>query len=64
MLRPQVVSVLDAMLRERGAVRVGEGTQRHAFNPGPDRRLQAGDVLIVCADPHRLDTLRKIVTEG
>lgn len=95
MLRPEVVSVLDAMLREPGAIRVEEvtvgppatgrtlgslelqqrvgvvvfalreaATRHHAFNPRPDRPLQAGDVLITCADHHQLETLRKIVTEG
>jgi uncharacterized transporter YbjL len=41
-----------------------EVTRHHTFNPRPDRPLQAGDVLITCADHHQLETLRKIVTEG
>lgn len=95
MLRPHVVSVLDAMLREPSAVRVEEvpvgaavagralgtlklqeragvivfamraGTDRqHVFNPPPARTLQAGDVLIACADHDQLETMRKIVSEG
>ncbi|HTO12921.1 MAG TPA: NAD-binding protein [Candidatus Binatia bacterium] len=95
MLRPHVVSVLDAMLREPSAVRVEEvpvgaavagralgtlklqeragvivfamraGTDRqHVFNPPLDRTLQAGDVLIACADHDQLETMRKIVSGG
>jgi voltage-gated potassium channel len=95
MLRPHVVSVLDAMLREPGAVRVEEvtvgpavagrplsglrlqeragvvvfavragTTRQHVFNPPPDRRLEAGDVLIACADHTQLEALRKIAAEG
>jgi voltage-gated potassium channel len=95
MLRPQVVSVLDAMLREPGAVRVEEvqvgeavagrplaslrlqeragvivfamragANGEHVFNPAPDRTLEAGDVLIACADHHQLERLQKIVAEG
>ena len=95
MLRPHVVSVLDAMLREPSAVRVEEvpvgaavagralgtlklqeragvivfamraGTDRlHVFNPPADRLLQAGDVLIACADHDQLETMRRIAAEG
>jgi voltage-gated potassium channel len=95
MLRPQVVSVLDAMLRETGEVRVQEipvgpgaagqplgglklqeragiivfalreaATQRHLFNPPPERPLAAGDVLIACADNRQLETARRIAAEG
>lgn len=94
MVRPNVVNVLDAMLREPGAVRVQEvtvgaagagqtlaalrlqertgvvvfalreaATGRHLFNPSPERPLQAGDVLIGCADPEQLVALERIVTE-
>jgi voltage-gated potassium channel len=95
MVRPNVVSFLDAMLREPGAVRVHEvtvgparagqtlaalrlqertgvvvfglresATHRHVFNPPPERPLQAGDVLIGCADPDQAAALQRMVTEG
>ena len=95
MLRPHVVSVLDAMLREPSDVRVQEipvgsaaagqslarlklqeragvvvfamrdaATQRHVFNPAPERPLVAGDVLIACADAAQLETARRIAMEG
>lgn len=38
------------------------GSLRHGFNPPPDRLLQAGDVLIGCADPDQLETARRIAT--
>ena len=94
MLRPHVVSVLDAMLREPGNVRVQEipvgragagkalaalqlqeragvivfalreaATQRHLFNPPPERALAAGDVLIACADAAQVERARRLVTE-
>jgi len=34
------------------------------FNPPPDRRLAAGDVLIACADPQQLAAAQAIVKEG
>ena len=92
MLRPHVVSVLDAMLREPGDVRVQEivagpdvagqrlgtlalrervgiivfalrsaATQRHHFNPPPETTIEAGDVLIACADPDQLRAARQIM---
>ena len=92
MLRPHVVSVLDAMLREPGDVRVQEivagpgvagqplgtlalrervgiivfalrsgTTQRHHFNPPPETTIEAGDVLIACADPGQLQAARQIM---
>jgi voltage-gated potassium channel len=95
MLRPHVVSVLDAMLRETSAIRVQEiaigagasgralgalkfaeragivvfalreaATQRHVFNPPPERPLAAGDVLIACADAAQAETARRIAREG
>jgi voltage-gated potassium channel len=95
MLRPHVVSVLDAMLRDATDVRVQEipvgagaagqsiaslklqeragvvvfamregATQRHVFNPPPERPLAAGDVLIACADAGQVETARRIATEG
>ena len=95
MLRPHVVSVLDAMLREPSAVRVEEvpvgaatigralgelrlqeragvivfamragADRQHVFNPPPDRTLQAGDVLIACADHQQLEAMRRIAAEG
>jgi voltage-gated potassium channel len=39
-------------------------THRHVFNPPPGRPLQAGDVLIGCADPEQLGALARILTEG
>ena len=95
MVRPNVVDLLDAMLREPGATRVQEvtvgpavvgqalselklqertgvivfalregATQRHVFNPSQERLLQAGDVLMGCADPEQHAALQRIVTEG
>ena len=95
MVRPNVVDLLDAMLRAPGATRVEEvtvgraaagqtlgalklqertavivfalrdaATQRHVFNPPPERVLQAGDVLMGCADPEQVAALQRIVTEG
>src|SRR5207245_8215138 len=95
MVRPNVVDLLDAMLREPGATRVQEvtvgvavagqtlselklqertgvivfalreaATQSHVFNPSQERVLQAGDVLMGCADPEQLAALQHIVTEG
>lgn len=95
MLRPHVVSVLDAMLREPSPIRVQEarvgaavagrtiaglnlldragvlvfalreaGTRHHVFNPPPSRVLQEDDILIVCADPVQLETVRRIAAEG
>lgn len=95
MIRPHVVGVLDAMLREPSSIRVQEipvgpagvgrplgqlklfervgitvfavreaATKRHRFNPTPDVVLGGGDVLIACADPHQLQTARKILTDG
>ena len=92
MLRPHVVSVLDAMLREPGDIRVQEivagpgvagrslgtlalpervgivvfalrsgTTRRHHFNPSPETTIEAGDVLIACADRHQLHAARQIV---
>ena len=89
------MSVLDAMLREPGSIRVQEivvgpaavgqplsalrlqervgiivfairtaGRERHHFNPGPDRTLAAGDVLIACAEPEQLEAARQIAMEG
>jgi len=41
------------------------GTDRHhVFNPPPDRTLQAGDVLIACADHEQLAAMRRIAAEG
>ena len=39
-------------------------TQRHVFNPSPERVLQAGDVLLGCADPEQITSLQRSVTEG
>jgi uncharacterized protein with PhoU and TrkA domain len=39
-------------------------THRHVFNPPPEHALQAGDVLIGCADPEQLGALARILTEG
>lgn len=95
MLRPQVVSVLDAMLREPSAVRVQEmevgagaagqalgalklqervgiivfamreaKTRHHHFNPGPETRLEPGDVLFACADPDQVAAALKILSGG
>src|SRR5881392_3277270 len=95
MVRPNVVDLLDAMLREPGATRVEEvtvgraaagqtlgtmklqertgvivfalreaATQRHVFNPPPDRVLETGDVLMGCAAPEQVAALQRIVTEG
>src|SRR5437870_1813728 len=95
MVRPNVVDLLDAMLREPGATRVQEvtvgpavvgqalselklqertgvivfalregATQRHVFNPSQERVLQAGDVLMGCADTEQHAALQRIVTEG
>lgn len=95
MLRPHVVSFLDAMLREPDSMRVQEipvgevaagrslgaldlqqragvivfalreaDTGRHCYNPPPDRKLRAGDMLIACADHEQLATVRKLVAEG
>jgi len=95
MVRPNVVDLLDAMLRAPGATRVEEVTvgragagqtlgalklqertgvivfalraaltQRHVFNPPPERVLEAGDVLMGCADPEQVAALQRIVTEG
>ncbi|MBI2155165.1 MAG: NAD-binding protein [Candidatus Rokubacteria bacterium] len=96
MLRPHVVSFLDAMLRETGSVvrveevqipagspwigktlaetqireRVGvvifglreAASERYLFNPNPNARLSAGDVLIGCADREQIATLRRLAT--
>ena len=95
MVRPNVVDLLDAMLREPGATRVQEvtvglagagqtlgalrlqertgvivfavreaATRHHVFNPPPERALQAGDVLLGCADPAQVAALERILTEG
>lgn len=95
MVRPNVVDLLDAMLREPRATRVEEvtvgpavagqtlgalklqdrtgvivfalreaATQVHVFNPPPERVLQAGDVLMGCADPDQVTALQRSVTEG
>ena len=94
-IRPHVVSVLDAMLRETDSVRVQEiivgeaaagrtlsdirlheragitvfavrraATRTHAFNPPADTVLDAGDVLIACADPGQLRTAQRLVSDG
>jgi len=39
-------------------------TQRHVFNPSPERVLQAGDVLLGCADPEQITSLQRSVAEG
>jgi voltage-gated potassium channel len=39
-------------------------TQRHVFNPSPERVLQAGDVLMACADPAQVTALQRSVMEG
>jgi voltage-gated potassium channel len=44
------------------AMREG-GTQRHIFNPPPEHVLEAGDVLMGCADHEQLGALQRIVTE-
>jgi voltage-gated potassium channel len=75
--RVQEVSVGPASAgRALGALRLQErtgvvvfalreaGTQRHVFNPPPERALAAGDVLMGCADPAQLATLARILTEG
>ncbi len=94
MLRPAVVTVLDAMLREPGDVRVEEiavgdtiagqslaalklservgitvfairqASGAHRFNPRPDHVLEAGDVLIACANPEQLRSARRIASGG
>jgi voltage-gated potassium channel len=95
MIRPHVVNVLDAMLREPGGMRVSEiaigearqirtlgslrlreragitvfalregQSERFRFDPDPDHRVHAGDVLFACANPDQLSTAIKIVTEG
>lgn len=98
MLRPHVVSFLDAMLRETGSVvrveevqipagspwigktlaetqireRVGvvifglreAASGRYLFNPNPNARLSAGDVLIGCADREQIATLRRLATRA
>jgi voltage-gated potassium channel len=95
MVRPNVVDLLDAMLRAPGATRVEEvtvgraaagqtlgalklqertgvivfalreaATQHHVFNPSLERVLQAGDVLVGCADPEQVTALHRIVTDG
>ena len=45
------------------AMRAGTD-RRHVFNPPPDRTLQAGDVLIACADHEQLEAMRRIAAEG
>ena len=60
---------LDALrLHERTGVIVfairEAATQRHAYNPPPEQRLQAGDVLIGCADPGQVAALERILTKG
>ena len=35
-------------------------TQRHVFNPAPETRLEAGDVLIACATNDEVETARQI----
>ncbi|MBI4608925.1 MAG: potassium channel protein [Candidatus Rokubacteria bacterium] len=97
MLRPHVVSFLDAMLRAtaESAVRVEEvqvpptspwvgrsledvqvrervgvvvfglregATGKYVFNPAPSARLDAGDILICCADREQLASLRRLVS--
>jgi voltage-gated potassium channel len=42
------------------ALRHGEGP--FIFNPGPDTRLAAGDVMVVVGDEERLQTLRRYVS--
>ena len=95
MLRPHVVSFLDAMLREPDSMRVQEipvgdavagrslrdldlqqragvvvfalreaDTDRHCYNPPPERTLRAGDVLIACANHEQLATVRRLVGEA
>lgn len=94
MLRPAVVGVLDAMLREPGDVRVEElpvgayaerqtlhdlklqekagivvfaireADGHHTFNPTPDYRVKAGDVLIACASPDQVHTARRILQQA
>lgn len=39
-------------------------TDRHCYNPPPDRKLRAGDVLIACADHEQLARVRQLVAEG
>ncbi len=62
----QTLRALD--LQERTGVVVfamrEAGTQRHIFNPPPEHMLEAGDVLMGCADPEQLGALQRIVTEG
>lgn len=43
------------------AVRHTEGEDGLIYNPGPDERLQAGDVLIVMGRPDQVDQLRETV---
>lgn len=40
------------------------GNLRHVFNPLPDRILQAGDILIGCADAEQIAKARRIAAEG
>lgn len=39
-------------------------TLRHVFNPGLDRVLSEGDILIGCADPDQLETARQVARNG
>ncbi len=93
MIRPNVVSFLDLMLRERdGSLRVeevqlapgsplegkvvgeadlsartgallmaaGKDVQHLEFNPSKERRLEAGDLLVVMGDRAQLEALKRI----
>src|SRR5437773_286876 len=57
MKRQERTGVIVFALREAA-------TQRHVFNPPPDRVLETGDVLMGCAAPEQVAALQRIVTEG
>ena len=43
------------------AVRRAGGTRGFHYNPGPETRLESGDVLIVLGHPHQVGALREFV---
>jgi voltage-gated potassium channel len=63
------VSLADARIRERTglivlALRRGGKEGQVQYNPGPENRLEAGDVMIVLGRGEQVERLRRYVQSG